>query len=45
MSVLISDGNYIYNGSSQEPGITLMDGEKEIPQEYYSILYQNNIVM
>ena len=43
MSVLISDGNYIYNGSSQEPGITLMDGEKEIPQEYYSILYQNNI--
>ena len=41
--VLDTSYNYTYNGEEKKPGIKVMDGEIEIPNEEYTVSYNNNI--
>ncbi len=41
--VTLSDENFVYDGSSHEPTVTLKVGETVVPASDYQVEYQNNV--
>jgi hypothetical protein len=41
-TITLSQTQYVYDGTAKEPGVTVKDGETEIPSSEYTVSYTNN---